>query len=394
MIYAYLSKFHGLSREIWAGLAAVFTNSLGTTATLFLSLFFISQLHFNVSESGTLITAFGIGSIVGSYLSGRLCNHTSAYTISIFSLIINSITLFLVSFFKDFYLLMLVITLMGAANSAFVPANRVWLMRQCKEEDTTRINSLRFMIVNFGMGIAILIGGVLAKFGFTLLFSFNAGAVLFSAVILLLFGKRDEKRILSSEATSTGFLSKFAFFENRGFFFTYLTLLFVSLMFAQLRITYPIYLKNEYHLSTQLFSYLFLINTLIIVLFQVSIVDFVNRYNQFLTAAIGSFLIGLGMFLLIFGHSYFLAMVSCLIWTIGEILAFPIIQMLLYNRSKEKNKAIHMGLYQSVYSFANVAGPILGSTAYQFEKGIGVWILCGALGVACLIIGIALRNEV
>jgi MFS family permease len=152
-------------------------------------------------------------------------------------------------------------------------------------------------------------------------------------------------------------------------------------------------LKSEYHLSTQLFSYLFLINTVFIVLFQVSIIELTNKFNQFLIAGIGSFLVGVGMFILIFGNSYLLAIGSCLIWTLGEILAFPVIQVLLYNRAKESTKAIHMGLYQAVYSFSNVVGPILGSWTYHFHKGIGIWILCGILGIVCLLIGFVIKNE-
>jgi predicted MFS family arabinose efflux permease len=389
---SYLDTFRGLSWQVWAGLGAVFTNSLGTIATLFLSLFLVMQLHFSVTDSGFLITAFGVGAILGSSFSAYLCNKYSAHAVSITALIINSMSLFLISFLKDFSLLMIVITIMGAANSSFIPANRFWLMRQCDEGRKTRVNSLRFMIVNFGMGIAIFIGGLLAKYSYTLLFSFNGLAVLLSAMILLFFGQAEDKTILTANEVSKGFFSKLTFLENRGFFFIYLMLLMVSLMFAQLRITYPLYLKSEYHLSAPLFSDLFLINTVFIIIFQISIVDAVNKFNQFLVAGVGSFLVGMGMFFLMLGSSYVLAIVSCFLWTIGEMLAFPVIQMLLYNRAKESNKATHIGLYQSVYSFANVAGPVLGSWAYKFHKGMGVWMMCGVLGLMCLFIGVKYRK--
>jgi predicted MFS family arabinose efflux permease len=71
LMSSYLGKFHGLSWQVWAGLAAVFTNSLGTTATLFLSLFFMTQLHFSVTDAGALITAFGVGSIFGIFFSKK-----------------------------------------------------------------------------------------------------------------------------------------------------------------------------------------------------------------------------------------------------------------------------------------------------------------------------------
>lgn len=391
----YLKKFQGLSGQVWAGLAAVFTNSLGATITLFLSLFLVTERHFSVADSGILITVFGVGSIFGSYLSGNLCNKYSSYIISVFSLVINSIVLLVIPFLKDFYLLIIAIAFMGAANASFVPANRVWLMRHCEEDQKSRVNSLRFMIVNLGMGVAVFIGGFLAKHSYTLFFSFNSLVVFLSAIILLSFGQAEEKiNVLPSVSSdSRNFFARFPFFENRGFFFSYLILFFVSLVFSQLRITYPLYLKSEYNLNTALFSYLFLINTIFIVIFQVSIVEAVGRFNQFLIAGVGSFIVGAGMFVLLLGSSYSLAIFSCLLWTVGEILAFPIIQMLLYNRAKESTKTIHVGLYQSVYSFSNVIGPALGSWAYKFYKGMGAWILCGILGLMCLCIGLVFKNE-
>jgi MFS family permease len=148
-------------------------------------------------------------------------------------------------------------------------------------------------------------------------------------------------------------------------------------------------LKNEYHLSSQLFSYLFLINTIFIVLFQVWIVDVASKFNQFITAGIGALLVGFGMLMLIFGSSYPVAVISCFLWTIGEILFFPIVQMLLYDRASESTKAVHTGLYQAVFSFANVIGPMLGSWMYQFQHGALVWISCGVLGLISLLICLA-----
>lgn len=65
-------------------------------------------------------------------------------------------------------------------------------------------------------------------------------------------------------------------------------------------------LYNEYQLDEQAFSNLFLINTVLIVLFQVVIVDLASKYSLFLSAAVGAFLVGFGMYLLILGNSYFL----------------------------------------------------------------------------------------
>lgn len=388
-----------LSMLVWWGMFAVFVNSFGTMAMLFLSLYFVSELGLSVTEASELISSFSVGAIFGAYLSGRLCEKYSSKTVSICSLILNSIALMSILLCKEFYFLLCVTSFMGAANSSFIPANRIWLMKQCKEAQRARVNGLRFMMANLGMGIAVVIGGILAKLSYLILFMFNATAFLISAIILLILktsnGEVNEIQNNSSvlRAKKQKLLTIAAFFENKGFFFIYLLLLLATLTFSQLWVNYPIYMRNKYYLDEQAFSNLFLINTVLIVLFQVVIVDLASKYSLFLSAAVGSFLIGFGMYLLMLGSSYFLAIMSCFIWTTGEILTFPILQTLLYNKAKDDSKATHMGLYQTVYAFANVTGPILGSMAYQYRSGDGIWLLCGTMGIICLCIGLILYKD-
>lgn len=394
----YLSSSGKLSMPVWMGMFAVFVNSFGTMSMLFLSLYFVSELRFSVTEASELISLYSVGAIFGAYLSGRLCEKYSSKTVSICSLILNSIALMSILLYKDFYSLLCVTSIMGAANSSFVPANRIWLLKQCEKDQRARVNSLRFMMANLGMGIAVVIGGILAKSSYQILFIFNGTAFLISAIILLLKtsnGALDEMANNSSalRAEKLKLWTIPPFFENKGFFLIYLLLLVATLTFSQLWVNYPIYMRNKYQLDEQAFSNLFLINTVLIVLFQVVIVDLASKYSLFLSAAVGAFLVGFGMYLLILGSSYFLAIISCFIWTAGEILTFPILQTLLYNRAKDDSKATHMGLYQTVYAFANVTGPILGSMAYQYRFGDGIWLLCGAMGIICLFVGLILFKD-
>ncbi len=384
---------------IWMGMFAVFVNSFGTMAMMFLSLYFVSELGFSITEASELISLYNVGAIFGAYLSGRLCEKYSSKIVSICSLVLNSIALMSILLCNDFYSLLCVTSVMGAANSSFIPANRIWLMKHCEEAQRARVNSLRFMIANLGMGIAVVIGGILAKLSYQILFMFNGTAFLISALILSLL--KTSKEILNEMANNNSSLTAKkqklltipSFFENKGFFLIYLLLLLATLTFSQLWVNYPIYMRNEYQLDELAFSNLFLINTVLIVLFQVVIVDLASRYSLFLSAAIGAFFIGFGMYLLSLGNSYFLAIISCFIWTVGEILTFPILQTLLYNRAKDDSKATHMGLYQTIYAFANVTGPILGSTAYQYKSGNGIWLLCGTMGAICLCVGLILFKD-
>lgn len=388
---SYVELYQGLPIRLWVGLSASFINSLAGSVIVFLSLFFTNQRHFTVTQTGLLVTLFGIGATFGAYLSGRLCNHYSTQRISIISLLIIASTLLCIPYCYSLYVFIPLMTLMGISAYAFIPANRLWILAQCGENDKVRANSLRYMLVNLGFGISVFIDGFLAHYSYFLLFTVNGLIICLSALTLAWAGGKEEKEACIKEDKRPFW--KLHIFENK-LFTVYYCILFVAVMlYAQLKITYAIYLQQYYHTTAPMLSYLFLTNCLLIIALQVWVVEKTRRFDQAIVAGLGAFLIGLGLFILILGSSYYLALVSAVIWTLGEILAFPVIQMSLYNKANEAARATHMGLYQSVYAFANVAGSAIGSWLYHFNQGLILWIVCGLCGIFCWRLSYTIREK-
>jgi predicted MFS family arabinose efflux permease len=389
--HSYVELYRGLPIRLWIGLSAAFINSLASSVIVFLSLFFTNQRHFNVTQTGLLITLFGIGSIFGAYLGGRLCNSFSTQRVSIVSLLIIALTLLGTPFCYDFTVLSALMILMGASAYAFVPANRLWILAQCGEHDKVRANSLRYMLINLGFGISVFIDGFLAHYSYFLLFFTNGLIILASALTLAFAGGKEEKQAYIK--TDKRPFWQFHIFENKFFAVNYFMLFIAVMLYAQLKITYAIYLQNYYHTTAPMLSYLFLTNCLLIVALQVWIVDKTKRFDQAIVAGLGTFLIGLGLFILILGTNYYLALFSACIWTLGEILVLPVIQMSLYNKANDAARATHMGLYQSVYAFATVAGSAIGSWLYQFSHGLVLWTMCGLCGIFCWRLSYTIREQ-
>ena len=68
----YLNTFKGLSKEIWWLALITFINRAGTMVIPFLSLYLKEELYFTVSNVGWVMSAFGLGSVAGSWLGGKL----------------------------------------------------------------------------------------------------------------------------------------------------------------------------------------------------------------------------------------------------------------------------------------------------------------------------------
>ncbi|HRN99549.1 MAG TPA: MFS transporter, partial [Flavobacterium sp.] len=82
----YLNNFRGFSREVWILAAITFINRAGTMVLPFLSKYLKEDLHFSLSEVGWILVAFGFGSMLGSWMGGKLSDKIGFYKIMVFSL--------------------------------------------------------------------------------------------------------------------------------------------------------------------------------------------------------------------------------------------------------------------------------------------------------------------
>ncbi len=84
--HRYINNFKGFRREVWILDLITFINRAGTMVLPFLSKYLKENLHFTYSQVGWIMVAFGVGSMVGSWLGGKLSDKIGFYKIMIFRL--------------------------------------------------------------------------------------------------------------------------------------------------------------------------------------------------------------------------------------------------------------------------------------------------------------------
>ena len=82
----YLTAYSGLPKAAWMLSLAVFINRSGSMVLFFLSLYLTREMHYSVLVAGRLLTLYGFGSLLGSYLGGYFTDKIGAAKIQIISL--------------------------------------------------------------------------------------------------------------------------------------------------------------------------------------------------------------------------------------------------------------------------------------------------------------------
>ena len=387
---AYRDAYSGLSTEVWVLSTALLINRCGSMVMVFLTLYLTQRLGFTILEAGSVFTVYGLGSMAGVYLGGRLVQPLGAVRVQILGLILSVPVYFLIPTLSSWTSVATGMFLLSIFVSSVRPANGVAIAQFTDPSLQTRAYGLQRMAGNLGFSIGPAIGGVLAEIDFVWLFIVDGISTGFGGLFLMWFfgfGKNvpaDEAAKIQKQAAQKDRSSGSPLLDGHFLCFLFLILL-VSIVFFQFHATYPKYLEDEYVLTKPQIGLMFSVNTAVIVVFEMLLLNYVSRFSLLRTIGWGCFFVCLGFGMLPAGHAAWFAVLSMVVITTGEMLMFPLASGFVAARSTGRNQGMYMSWYVMTFSLAAVIAPLVGTAVYElghslfwhFSLGIGVFALIG-----------------
>lgn len=387
----YFSNYSGLPKECWQRIFMTFIDTLSGGVAFFISLYFVNDLHFSIQSSGFIISFYGLGTILGGLIGGKLSDRISPGIITTLSFFIKALAFVALIKFKAIFALIIILFIIGFTTYSFTAANNMWVMKHCQDYEEVRLKAFNiiYAAANLGFALSAFIMAALIPYGFYYIF-FLSAVLLFVASLFLAYWEKNDVAIiknmssLSKEAVAVSEVAS-SVINKKIIMLVFVCLFVVGLIMAQLGATYPFYVTHAFpSLGVKAVSIFAMTNSLMIVALQTPIVNFFNRYNKMLLLGSGAFLMGFGMTILNFSTFFFLAIISCLIYTLGEMLFFSNAQLVCYQNGAEKKKGQSLGSFQAVYAMSVFLGPSIGGFIYHHFDGATLWYCCGIVGVLCL----------
>jgi predicted MFS family arabinose efflux permease len=373
----YWASYSGINPSIWFLLLVILINRVGSTTVFFLSLYFKNILNFNLSYIGILLGLYGLGCFVGNILSGILSDYLRPISILVFSFVLSALLYVGLSIPTSYLVISAILIFLGIAVSVGQPSTSVILGNLVSENNRLKVFSLYRVINNIGVSIAGVIGGFVASLSFKAIFYIDGLTAFLAGIALVLFIykgdvlSKDNNKQTSVENASQSFISVL----SDNYFISICAMVVCMLVvFMQVTSIYPIYLQQAYSLDTNRIGFLFALNGLLIAIFQVPLTKLSDKLDITYLAILGTILLGVGLGTLPFGSSFLFALVSCVIWTLGEMLFFPSNTTLAFNHIKT-NKGKYMAVYEAAISGSRLVFPFLGALIYQYLGMNVVWYL-------------------
>lgn len=379
----YINNFRGFTREVWILTLITFINRAGTMVLPFLSKYLKEDLQFSYAQVGWIMVAFGFGSMLGSWLGGKLSDKIGFYKIMVFSLFTSGILLFFVQYIRTFWGLCIGMFVIMTVADMFRPAMFVSLGTYAKPENRTRALTLVRLAVNLGFTAGPALGGlIIMNLGYSGLFWVDGSSCIVSILIFALLVKERKKpadlNTINSETEIPA-----SVFKDKIFWIFLFVCFATAMLFFQLFTTLPLYHNEKFGLTEFQSGLLLSLNGLLIFFLEMPIVSFSQRkgIDKLKIILWGCVLMSISFYLLLINTWAGILVISIIIITFGEMFIFPFSNSFALSRAPKGHEGRYMALFTMSFSLAHIASSktgleLIGHFGYQTN-----WFFMGTLGL-------------
>ncbi|MHB2240497.1 MFS transporter [Pseudomonas monsensis] len=357
----------------WVLGALLFINRLSSMVKLFMALYLRQELGLAIETVGWLLSAYGAGLLVGSMLGGWLSDHVRTARLTATLFFVSVWVLILLGLVTQVPLLAALLLLSGAIDGAIRTLHQRLIMEYCEVAQRSRAQALSRVARNLGMAAAGVAGGVLAQTDFRWVF-FGSAAMTLLALLWFVRTTWQRPVLINDEPSTSGTGGSGGPFRDKPFLWLLAATAVLGIAFDTVYSTLGNYLRDYYQLSTEAIGWQFGLNALLVIALQIPLSHCGERWGTRRQMLAGSLLLAVGLGMLPFGSGLAFVCLSTLIWTLGEALFMPPLNVLVMQFAQSGKSGQYFGLFFMSWSASALLSPVLSAQLYGQFGGHSVWL--------------------
>lgn len=388
LYFNYLNTFKGLSTEVWWLALITLINRAGTMVIPFLSLYLTKSLDFSLKDVGWIMSCFGLGSVLGSWLGGKLTDKIGYYKVMKTSLFLTGLFFLGLQYVTTFYGFCIGIFLVMLVADTFRPAMFVALSAYSKPENKTRSVTLIRLAINLGFSAGPAVGGIIiTSLSYSGLFWVDGVTCILATFLLMKVLNPKKAKVLDEIKTE----NPISVFSDKAFWVFFVAMFIFGFVFLQYFSTMPLYYENIHNLSEFDIGLLMGMNGFLIFLLEMPLIKWLeeSKYSKERLMFVGLLLTAISFLVLNLTGWVGVLVIGMLFMTIGEMIAFPFSNAFVMERAKKGNQGEYMAYYSIAFSLAHIFGHNSGMQLVDnlgFDKTWWIITIMSVIGLFFLLI--------
>jgi MFS family permease len=378
-----LQNLRALPKPAWILFGGTFINRFGTFLMPFLAIY-MTREGYSPTQAGLAVSCYGAGHILASMIGGHLADRIGRrYTIAL-SMFASAAAMLALSQAHTLPWMLSLSFVVGLVGEFYRPAATALLGDLVKPEQRIAAFGMYRFAVNLGFAVGPATAGFLADRSFFYIFAGDALTSLLFGIVALVALPHGMRSSGKDEKPAEGLRVALS---DRAFMFFLAATLCLTWVEFQVHSTFPLHIaKLGYSPAT--YGKLISINGVLIVLFELLITSWTQRFPPQPLIALGYGLTGIGFAMTGISDSISFLAFTVVIWTIGEMTYAPVTGAFVTGLAPERYRGRYMGLWHSTFSAGLLLGPFLGTLIYD-RSPKALWLTClvvGTIGAALALI--------
>ncbi|MDX2110397.1 MAG: MFS transporter [Verrucomicrobiota bacterium] len=384
-----IAEFRALPRAVYVIFAGNFINRFGHFVMPFLTLYLTGK-GYSLGQAGMAMAANGMGGLVASFIGGFLADTIGRRNTMFISLAGNGLCIMALYFANAFPVILLLTACCGFTSWIYPPAANA-LLTDLVDEDkrVTAFAGVRLSI-NAGWALGPAVAGFLLGYSFLALFVGDAVTSITYGIMTLLWlphglcARKSSRSAWHAVTSAWGTTFRHAI-RNRPFVVYALALLPIATLLPMLIVVQGVAMRDR-GLPASNFGLVMATNGVLIIACELILTQWTRRFTPSKVITIGFGLFGIGASLMAFAHTLPEYMSAMVVFTVGEMTAFPIAMAYTAKLAPQDMRGRYQGILSLMWALGNMIGPVLGMALYA-RFGHMAWLaglILGGLAVAIL----------
>jgi predicted MFS family arabinose efflux permease len=378
-----------LPRAVWLVQAGGVVNSLGNGIVFPFAVIYLHNVRgISFAQAGFALAVGGAAALAAGLVAGTLVDRLGGRNTVVLGLLLQLVAFTLFPLIRQPWHADLLFALDGIGTACFWPGQSTLLSRLTPPEDRHSAYALQRVSMNLGVGLGGVVGGLIATTSdpgsFTRMFLFDAATFLVFAAVLTFV---PEPRLAEPEEHEEPGSYRVVLRDRNFLALTGLNVLFVAVGYEVFALLPP-FAKNYAGVSERWVGFIWLANTLLIVLIQLPVSKALEGRRRMAALALmnvlwaGAALIVLAGGELLNGTSAALVfMTATMVFAVGETLQGPTQAPLVADLAPDRLRGRYFALSAMSWSAGSILGPAVGGPLLGWHP-LAVWPIAAAV---CLI---------
>ncbi len=399
---AYLRKLDPhLPGQVWLVQAGGVVNALGNGIVFpFIVIYLHNVRGISFAEAGLALAFGGVAALAAGLVAGSTVDRIGGRNTLLLGLALQAAAFVMFPLIREQWQAFALLGLEGVGTACFWPGQSTLLSRLTPSEDRHSAYALQRVSMNLGLGLGGVVGGLIATTrhpgSFTTLFV--ADAVTFVVFVLVLSAIKEPPpvEVEESQQTKTGYR---AVLRDRNFVALLgLNVLFVAVGYEVFALLPP-FAKNYAGVSERWVGFIWLANTLLIVLTQLPVSKALEGRRRMMALALMNLLWAVAALIVLAAGELLTATSAALVFVlatvffgVGETLQGPTQAPLIADLAPEHLRGRYFALGAMSWSAGSILGPAVGGVLLGWHP-LAVWPIAAAVCVSASVGCLALERR-